>query len=377
MKVGILGAGPAGLYAAILIKRACPGASVIIYEQNPADATWGFGVVFSEKALEFLREDDPETANLIEPHMESWSEIRVTHQNTTVVIDGIGFNSIGRLRMLRLLQQRADEFQVDLIYNHRVDDLRIFNDCDFVIAADGVNSLVLKEAPQAFDHQQTTVGNWFCWYGVEYPFSALTQTFKTIEYGNINAHHYRYSPDLSTFIVECDESTFEKAGFSRMSEPEYRSVCESVFADTLKGRELINNHSIWRQFPVISNRRWYHENRVLVGDALHTAHYSIGSGTRLALEDVIALVKALEKTGFDISRAFPKYQSQRQAVLGKLTDAALKSAQWYEHFAEHMNLSPWEFAYSYITRSGRISSDKLRKSSPKFASELEIRGIKF
>ena len=375
MRVGILGAGPAGLYAAILIKRIEPNATIKLFEQNPKNATWGFGVVFSEKALAFLREDDPQTADLIEPHMETWNEIQVSHRGETVVIDGVGFSAIGRLRMLHLLQERAAQYDIYPVYDKRIDDLSVFDDCDFIIGADGVNSTIRSEAPQVFDEKIKTTGNWYCWYGAECSFKSLTQTFKTFKYGFINAHHYRYTSDLSTFIVECDDKTYDNAGFASMSEQNCRASCESIFADTLQGAKLVSNHSVWRRFPVLRNRQWYNGNRVLVGDALHTAHYSIGSGTRLALEDVIALVKALKANQFDIPKSFQHYQHQRETVLDKLAGAALNSAKWYENFVDHMELDPWEFAYRYITRSGRISADHLHRMSPKFVAQLEARGI--
>ena len=375
MRVGILGAGPAGLYAAILIKRIQPNATIKLFEQNPKNATWGFGVVFSEKALAFLREDDPQTADLIEPHMETWNEIQVSHRGETVVIDGVGFSAIGRLQMLHLLQERAAQYDIYPEFDKRIEDLSVFDDCDFIIGADGVNSTIRSDTPQVFDEKIKTTGNWYCWYGAEYSFNALTQTFKDFECGFINAHHYRYTSDLSTFIVECDDKTYADAGFASMSEQNCRTSCESIFADTLLGAKLVSNHSVWRRFPVLRNRRWYNGNRVLVGDALHTAHYSIGSGTRLALEDVIALVKALKANQFDLPKSFQSYQHQREAVLDKLAGAALKSAKWYENFVEHMELDPWEFAYSYITRSGRISADHLRRMSPKFVAQLEARGF--
>ena len=377
MNIGILGAGPAGLYAATLIKRSRPGLTVEIIEQNPRDSTWGFGVVFSDRALTFLRKDDPETADLIEPHMETWSEIQVTHLNETVAIDGVGFSSIGRLQLLQLLQKRAAEYDVKPVYNQRVNHLKVFEDCDFIIGADGVNSLVRSDSAQQFDENISIIPNWYCWYGANRSFNCLTQTFKQTEYGHFNAHHYRYAPGMSTFIVECDEKTFENAGFSEMSEPQYRKICEFIFREALEGAELIDNNSIWRRFPVLSNRNWYSGNRILIGDALHTAHYSIGSGTRLAMEDAIALVKALTETSFDITEAFPKFQVERQATLKKIIDAALSSARWYERFADHMTLSPWEFALSYMMRSGRMSAEKLRTVSPQFASGLETRGIHF
>lgn len=375
MKIGILGAGPAGLYASILIKQAFPAAEIKIFDQSPADVTWGFGVVFSEMALAFLRQDDPETADLIEPHMETWSDIRINHKGETVAIDGIGFSAIGRLELLLLLQQRAAQFGVHPVYDTRIDNLSVFDDCDMVIAADGLNSLVRAESPQAFGETMYHIHNRFCWYGTDRPFEALTQTFKESQYGFFNAHHYRYAPDKSTFLVECDEAAFKKAGFAYMSEPEYRAVCEEVFADTLDGAKLINNNSFWRQFPVLTNRRWYNGNRVLVGDALHTAHYSIGSGTRLAMEDVIALVRALKAVDGDVAKALPLYQQQRQPIMEKLCTAATTSALWYERFGEHMQLEPWELARSYIMRSNRLTASQIREMSPQFAAGLEAHGI--
>lgn len=375
MKIGILGAGPAGLYAAILIKRSCPSATIKLFEQNPPDATWGFGVVFSDQALSFLRKDDPQTADLIEPYMEKWSEVNITHQDESVVIDGIGFSSIGRLQLLQLLQKRAADYDVVPVYNEKIENLAVFDNCDIVIGADGINSVVRAEASDEFGESFSKIRNWFCWYGTNRSFDCLTQTFVETEYGFFNAHHYRYTSKLSTFIVECDENTFENVGFAELSEAESQDICESIFHETLQGANLVANHSIWRQFPVLNNRIWYRDNRVLIGDALHTAHYSIGSGTRLAMEDAIALVHALKVSDFDYAEAFPKFQSERQATLRKITGASFNSGRWYEQFASHMSLSPWEFALSYIMRSGRISAEKLHGMSPKFSAELAVRGI--
>ena len=377
MRVGILGAGPAGLYSAIMIKRVNPNVQVRIIEQNAKDATFGFGVVFSDTALAFLRNDDPETADLIEPHMQTWQEIRIAHKSELICIDGIGFSAIGRLELLTLLQKRARDFGVEPIYSTRVTDLSVFDDCDFIIAADGLHSMVRYQDPHAFGEKIENLSNRFCWFGATRPFDALTQTFKQTEWGFFNAHHYRYSPQMSTFIVECDEATFHKVGFESMPEPQYRTICETIFSDTLHGANLLSNHSVWRRFPVLGNSRFYHGNQVLVGDALHTAHYSIGSGTRLAMEDVIALVKALEESDFDIAKAFPKYQSERQPYLDKFMGAALNSGRWYEQFAKHMRLEPWPFARSYLMRSGRISPSRLEAVSPQFAAQLDRQGLGF
>ena len=376
MKIGILGAGPAGLYAAILLKRCRSDVQIRIIEQNDANATWGFGVVFSDAALDFLRKDDVETANLIEPHMERWSDIRIFHKGECILIDGIGFSAVGRLKLLQLLQERAAAFGVYPVYNTRVHDLSVFDDCDLVIAADGLHSVVRSEAAEEFGETIRHLDNRFCWYGTDRSFATLTQTFRETEFGFFNAHHYRYEPKMSTFIVECTEEAFNNAGFSNLSEPKYRSVCETIFSDTLKGARLVNNNSVWRQFPILANRNYYYGNRVLVGDALHSAHFSIGSGTRLAMEDVIALVRALDNAGFRVEDALPEYQAVRKPILDKLSCAADNSAHWYERFGEHMALKPWTFACSYITRSGRISSDKLREMSPRFSAALKSRGLR-
>ena len=370
MRIGICGAGPAGLYAAILLKRARPETEIEIYDQSPADATWGFGVVFSKRALEFLREGDPETANLIEPNMETWDDIAISHEGEKVVVDGIGFNAIGRLQMLKLLQSRAAEVGVEPKYDTRIDDLSVFDGADLVIAADGLNSVVRAESPQAYGEKTYYLHNRFAWYGTTKPFDTLTQTFKESDYGFFNVHHYRFASDKSTFLIECDEAAFKRAGFESMPEEEYRKICQDIFAEELDGHELINNNSIWRRFPVLENTRWFHKNRVLVGDALHTAHYSIGSGTRLAMEDVIALVGVLKEHDFDVSQALPAYQQVRQPVLTKLTAAALSSALWYENFGEHMALDPWQLAKSYVLRSGRLSIEHIEKLSPKFVDQL-------
>lgn len=365
MKVLIAGAGPAGLYLAYLLKRQQPGCTVRIVEQNPRDSTFGFGVVFSDRALEFLRADDPETYEQITPAMEAWTGITVVHRGTPVVIDGIGFSAIGRLNFLRLLRRQLESAGVSIEFDKTLEEEENLQDYDLVVAADGANSAIRQSVD--FGTTVTPLANKFAWFGTTRVFDTLTQTFVQNEAGFFNAHHYRHSPSMSTFVFECDAATWARAGFERMGEADTLAYCERVFADTLQGQRLVSNKSIWRNFPNVRNARWSAGNMVLIGDAQRTAHFSIGSGTRLAMEDAIALAKALAEFRDDTPAALAAFETARRPVVEKLVAAADASADWYEHFPEHMQLAPREFAWSYIQRSGRVAPDKLRKIAPKFA----------
>lgn len=371
MRIAVVGGGPAGLYFATLWKQRHPDATVRVFEQNPADATFGFGVVFSERALEFLREDDPETHDLITPEMETWRDMTLVHRGEKVTIDGVGFSSIGRLKLLQLLQARALAVGAELDFETTIGSVRELESYDLIVASDGVNSVVRRGFEGDFAMSLSYLPNKFAWYGVEKPFDTLTQTFIETDYGPFNAHHYRYAPGMSTFLVECARDTWEKAGFATMDEADSAAKCAELFADTLDGKPLITNKSSWRNFPVLWNDRWSHLNMVLVGDALHTAHFSIGSGTRLAMEDVIALVDALDDQPEDLRGALQSYQAARKPILEKLVTAANSSARWYEDFSEHMKLAPLDFGYAYMTRSGRIDDERLRKLAPNFMAQYE------
>jgi len=371
MRIAVVGAGPAGLYLSYLLKRRDRAADVRVFEQNRPDATFGFGVVFSDRALEFLREDDPQTYDAITPAMESWSDITLDLEGSVVRIDGVGFSAVGRLELLRLLQERAQAAGVAVRFERPVASLDEVADADLVIGADGVNSLVRRAHEVKFGATVEFLTNRFAWFGTTKRFETLTQSFRRTADGAFNAHHYRYSPHMSTFIVETDAATWERAGFAAMDEAATKRYLEKVFADVLDGHPLVSNKSIWRNFPKVANAHWRAENAVLVGDALHTAHFSIGSGTRLAMEDAIALARAIDAHPQDAYAAAAAYEAARRPILDKLTTAANASAAWYERFAEHMRLPPLEFAMSYITRSGRVDRNRLRAVSPRFVAAYE------
>jgi len=365
LRIAVLGGGPGGLYFAYLWKTRHPEAQVELFEQNPAGVTWGFGVVFSDSALEFLRADDPDTVDAISPHMERWTNITLNLRGERVEIDGVGFSSIGRLALLNLLQARAHAAGVAPRYGTSVESLDQFRGYDLIVAADGLNSLVRRGFEGDFGTSLSYSSNKFAWYGTTRRFETLSQTFVATDRGSFNAHHYRYAPDMSTFLVECDRATWQAYGFADKSIEESQAICEEVFAGVLDGHRLISNRSVWRNFPWIWNEHWSHRNMVLLGDALHTAHFSIGSGTRLAIEDAIALAKALEAEP-DVPAGLARYQAERKPIVQKLVRAARTSADWYERFPEHMRLATMDFAYSYITRSGRIDPARLRAMSPQF-----------
>jgi 2-polyprenyl-6-methoxyphenol hydroxylase-like FAD-dependent oxidoreductase len=370
VRIAVIGGGPGGLYFAYLWKRRHPDAEVELFEQNPAGATWGFGVVFSEQALEFLRADDPETVDAIAPRMESWNNITLNLRGESVEIDGVGFSSIGRLALLTILQERVRAVGIAPQFDKVIQSVDELKGYDLIVAADGLNSLVRCSFVREFGASVTHSTNKFAWYGTTRPFATLSQTFVATERGTFNAHHYRYAPDMSTFLVECDAATWQAYGFEHETIEESQAICEKVFAATLSGHPLVSNKSVWRSFPWIWNERWSHQNMVLIGDALHSAHFSIGSGTRLAIEDAIALTKALEAEAH-ISAALARYEAERKPIVKKLVTAARTSADWYEKFPEHMKLDLMDFAYSYITRSGRIDDARLRAMSPMFMARYE------
>jgi 2-polyprenyl-6-methoxyphenol hydroxylase-like FAD-dependent oxidoreductase len=364
MKIAVVGGGPAGLFFALLMK----GHSVVVFEQNPRDATFGFGVVFSRGALEFLARDEPAMHARLCAAMEHWPIQRIVHRDTAVDIDGNGFSGIARLRLLQILQQECESAGIELVFERSVSSPP--EGFDLVVAADGLNSAIRGALP--FRPKIKLLTNRFAWYGTSRVFDCLTLTFRQGPHGPFVAHHYRYTPAMSTFLVECEAATWERAGLDRMDDADSRAYCERIFAADLAGAPLVSNRSLWRNFPLLSNPTWSIGNTVLIGDALRTGHFSIGSGTRLAMDDAIALARAFGAVGDDVPAALAEFERQRRPVVEKLVAAANRSSYWYERLSEKMALDPWQLAYDYMTRSGRMTRERLRHEAPRFMSSLEL-----
>jgi 2-polyprenyl-6-methoxyphenol hydroxylase-like FAD-dependent oxidoreductase len=371
MRIAVIGGGPAGLYFALLMKKHDGDHDIVVIEQNAFDATYGFGVVFSEKALSFLEADDPETCRLLGTRMEVWDDLVMVHRDRPIPIDGNGFSAIARIDLLTLLQDACRSAGVAIHFDTPVRHMAEFADFDLVVGADGAASLVRETYREHFQPTTEMLSNRFVWYGTRCPFDTLSLTFRTSNEGAFVAHHYRYTPEMSTFIVECDAASWERAGFEAMDGTASRRYCEAVFAADLGGHELIDNNSIWRNFPIIANRNWSHGNVVLIGDALRTVHFSVGSGTRLALEDSLALFAAFRDRGDDVALALARFEETRRPIVEKLLTAAGNSAEWYEHFHEIMERDPHDLVYSYMTRTGRVDDVQLRKIAPRFMTEYD------
>jgi anthraniloyl-CoA monooxygenase len=366
MRITIIGGGPAGLYFAILMKKANAAHQIRIYERNGPDDTFGWGVVFSGKTLANLRTADEESHAEITKEFEAWDNVDVVHRNEKISIHGNSFSGIARLRLLKILQRRAQELGVEINYRTEIQDLEpLRNDCDLFIGADGVNSTVRLRYAERFRPNLDVRAHRYIWYGTNQLFHGLTLTFHENEAGTFAAHSYKFNQTTSTFIVECDPQTWERAGFETMSDEDTRGYVADVFRADLHGNPLLSNNSKWINFLLVKNTEWFFDNAVLLGDALHTAHFSIGSGTKLAMEDAIALAQSLHKTS-DVREALKKFTATRRPVIEDYQAAAFESMKWFENAAQYMYLSPMELALSVMMRSGRVSYEDLKKRDPKF-----------
>ena len=376
-RIGILGGGPAGLYLALLIKRRQPEIDIRVIERSPANATWGFGVVLADGGLRQLADADPLSYPALQAVLH-WTAGQIfTVNGDDVPLDKTRKGgAVERLALLRVLQAECAKLGVHVRHDTTVQDLSVFDDCDVVVGADGANSLVRESHAAAFGTERYLLSNRFAWFGVNHAFDQSHLNFKALSVGGgLVGHYYPYGPDRSTFVMECDAEAWDALGLGGKTDHERRLITQAHFSTELQGAELVENNSIWRQFPVITNRHWYHDRFVLIGDALRTAHYSIGSGTRMALEDAIALADALT-CGLARDTAFARFVETRAPAMEKLRGAAERSFNWYEHFSDKMRgQSATEFALSFLRRTGRISDARLHRDFPGFVAFAREQGV--
>jgi anthraniloyl-CoA monooxygenase len=374
MKINIIGGGPAGMYFAILMKRALPSHDITIYERNGPDDTFGWGVVFSGKTLANLREADAESHAEITRAFAAWDNVDVVHRDQKISIHGNSFSGIARIQLLHILQQRCRDLSITLNFRTEVSDIqRLAGDCDLLLGADGVNSTVRQAFAAHFQPSLNFRPNKYIWYGTNQLFHGLTLTFRENEAGVFAAHSYKFNRTTSTFIIECDEQTWANADLERMTDEATRSYLENVFAEDLNGQPLLSNNSKWINFVLVKNAHWSYENVVLLGDALHTAHFSIGSGTKLAMEDTIALKQCFDETS-EVSAAL-QFERVRKPVIEEYQAAAYDSMVWFENARNYLHLAPIELAYVLMTRSGRVDDEALRRRDPEFVANYEKRKI--
>ncbi|MRW86279.1 bifunctional salicylyl-CoA 5-hydroxylase/oxidoreductase [Pseudoduganella sp. FT26W] len=379
MKIVCIGGGPAGLYFALLMKKQNPAHQITVVERNRPYDTFGWGVVFSDQTLGNLAEADPQTAQAIEASFNHWDDIDVFFKGEKVTSGGHGFCGIGRKHLLNILQHRCEELGVSLVFETDVADERQY-DADLVIAADGLNSRIRTRHADSYQPQIEQRHCRFVWLGTRKKFDAFTFAFKQTEFGWFQAHIYQYDADTSTFIVETPEAVWRAAGLEDMSQEESIAFCERLFADQLEGHKLMSNAShlrgsaMWIKFPRIVCGRWVHWNGavpvVLMGDAAHTAHYSIGSGTKLALEDAIELARCFAAQP-DMAAALEAYEAVRAVEVLKLQNAARNSMEWFENVERYTAMEAPQFAYSMLTRSQRLSHENLRLRDPAYVADYE------
>jgi anthraniloyl-CoA monooxygenase len=371
MKIDVVGGGPAGLYFAILAKKSFPHSQIRVHERNRADDTFGFGVVFSDATLDNFERADKESYEAITNRFAYWDDIEIHIHGTVQRIGGNGFCGCSRRTLLLLLQERARELGVELIFRREIADLAVFAKSDLVVAADGINSKIRADHAEHFRPQVDLRPNWFSWMGSTRTFDAFTFFFKETEHGILIAHCYQYEPDRSTWVIETDPETFGKSGLDRMDEEASARFIEKAFAEELEGHPLIVNRSLWRRFPMIRNERWTMSDRVvLLGDAKSTAHFSIGSGTKLAMEDAIALHQALVAERGDIAAALQRFETARREEVEKTQHAADVSLVWFEHVKRFWDMNPLRFSFGLMTRSKSITWENLELRAPQFVRDV-------
>jgi anthraniloyl-CoA monooxygenase len=339
---------------------------VTIFERDGPNDTFGWGIVFSDQTFSYLEENDKPSFTAITRACQRWDNVDVVHKNQKISIGGNKFSGIARLAFLNILQKRCIDLGVDIRFNANVTDLKELAPSDLLVGADGANSLVRRSFGDAFGPSVDLRKNKYIWLGTHQLFHGLTLTFRQNEAGLFIAHSYKFNETTSTFIVECSEATWQNVRFDWKSDPETCAYLAEVFKNDLGGHALLSNNFVrWLNFPLVRNKRWHHQNVVLLGDALHTAHFSIGSGTKLALEDSIALAKCF-KAGVDVEPTLAEFQRVRKPVVDEYQDAAYSSLLFFEDVQDDMRLDPMPFAYKLMTRSKKIDYEKLKQRDPKF-----------
>lgn len=376
MKIAVIGGGPAGLYFSMLMKQRHPGDQIVVHERNEAGATYGWGVVFSDVALGFLKEADEPFFRKFTAHHERCDYMEIVHRGVPVRLSNNHFSRTSRIDLLSVLQQACRDAGVDVHYGSSVNDPAALEGFDVIVAADGVNSEVRTRLANHFQPTFDERRNKFAWYGTSRLFHPVSLIFRETPHGVFIAHAYQYSKTHSTFLVEVDPQTWKRCGLDVATEDESRAFCEDVFAEDLQGEPLLTNRSQWFQAKVVSNARWSHGKVVLLGDALRSVHFSLGSGTRMAMQDAIALRDALSIHRDDVPAAFAAFEASRKDASIRFQDAARKSLDWYESVDTRMDLDPVSFAYDYMRRTGRVSHEDLRQRDPAFIEQAEAAATK-
>ncbi|MDJ0754955.1 MAG: bifunctional salicylyl-CoA 5-hydroxylase/oxidoreductase [Ardenticatenaceae bacterium] len=375
MKISIIGGGPGGLYFALLAKKRWPAYEITVYERNRFDDTFGFGVVFSDETLGIFQEYDEPSYEAIRRNFAYWDDVDIVFKGKTFRVAGNGFAGCSRKSLLLLLQSRCHNLGVDLTFEYEFDPVMLntspFKESDLIIAADGINSRIRTALTDHFGTSIDNRKNVFCWVGSTKEFDAFKYFFRETAYGPIVAHCYQYEDNASTWVIETSEETWRGLGFDKLDDKkgEHLPLIEEIFAAELDGHSLIDNRSLWRHFPMIRNQTWIKDNVVLLGDAKTTAHYSIGSGTKLAMEDAIGLFEALCAEE-ELDQALQLYQENREDEVGRLQHAADVSLQWFEAMDRHWDLEPEQFAFGVMSRSKQVTYENLILRDPSFVDRV-------
>jgi anthraniloyl-CoA monooxygenase len=378
MRIACLGGGPAGLYFAILMKKANPAHDITVIDRNAADNTFGWGIVFSDKTMDGFRDADEQVVNEIEANFHHWDDIDVHFKGRKITSGGHGFCGMARLRLLQIFQKRAAELGVKMLWQQEVSDPDIYaREYDLVVGADGVFSTTRAKHEAHFNPRIDLRTNRFIWLGTKKKLDAFTFAFKETEFGWFNLHAYRFNEEMSTFIVETPETTWLKAGMDKFEADQSIAFCENLFADLLDGNKLISNarhlrgSAMWLKFNRVLCERWHKDNMVLIGDAAHTAHFAIGSGTKLAMEDAISLAKVLNSSEGTVPERLARYQAEREVEALKLQSAARNRMTWFEDIERYVHMEPEQLTFSLLTSSQRVGHANQKLRDPQYVESVD------